>query len=52
MTPAEYVAKQTSASGVAGVSPLDPVTSAGESAAKSTAHWYGDHGQRTRRNAS
>ena len=35
MTPAEYVAKQTSASTVAGES-LDPVTSAGESAAKST----------------
>ena len=35
MTPAEYVAKQTSASSVAGES-LDPVTSAGESAAKST----------------
>jgi hypothetical protein len=35
MTPAEYVAKQTSASGVAGEA-LDPVTSAGESAAKST----------------
>ena len=35
MTPAEYVAKQTSASNVAGES-LDPVTSAGESAAKST----------------
>jgi hypothetical protein len=34
MTPAEYVAKQTSASNVAGES-LDPVTSAGESAAKS-----------------
>ena len=33
MTPAEYVAKQTSASNVAGES-LDPVTSAGESAAK------------------
>ena len=33
MTPAEYVAKQTSASGVAGEA-LDPVTSAGESAAK------------------
>jgi hypothetical protein len=35
MTPAEYVAKQTSASTVAGES-LDPVTSAGESAMKST----------------
>ena len=35
MTPAEYVAKQTSASNVASES-LDPVTSAGESAAKST----------------
>jgi hypothetical protein len=35
MTPAEYVAKQTSASNVAGES-LDPVTSAGESATKST----------------
>jgi hypothetical protein len=35
MTPAEYVAKQTSASGVTGEA-LDPVTSAGESAAKST----------------
>jgi hypothetical protein len=35
MTPAEYVAKQTSASDVASQS-LDPVTSAGESAAKST----------------
>jgi hypothetical protein len=35
MTPAEYVAKQTSASGVAGEA-LDPVTSAGESATKST----------------
>jgi len=34
MTPAEYVAKQTSASGVAGEA-LDPVTSAGESATKS-----------------
>ena len=33
MTPAEYVAKQTSASNVASES-LDPVTSAGESAAK------------------
>jgi hypothetical protein len=33
MTPAEYVAKQTSASNVAGES-LDPVTSAGESATK------------------
>jgi hypothetical protein len=33
MTPAQYVAKQTSASDVAGQS-LDPVTSAGESAAK------------------
>ena len=33
MTPAQYVAKQTSASGVAGEA-LDPVTSAGESAAK------------------
>jgi len=33
MTPAEYVAKQTSASGVTGEA-LDPVTSAGESAAK------------------
>ena len=35
MTPAQYVAKQTSASGVAGEA-LDPVTSAGESAAKTT----------------
>ena len=35
MTPAEYVAKQTSASNVASES-LDPVTSAGESAMKST----------------
>ena len=35
MTPAEYVAKQTSASGVAGEA-LDPVTSAGESATKDT----------------
>ena len=35
MTPAEYVAKQTSASDITGQS-LDPVTSAGESAAKST----------------
>ena len=35
MTPAEYVAKQTSASNVASES-LDPVTSAGESATKST----------------
>jgi hypothetical protein len=35
MTPAQYVAKQTSASNVASES-LDPVTSAGESAAKST----------------
>jgi hypothetical protein len=35
MTPAQYVAKQTSASDVASQS-LDPVTSAGESAAKST----------------
>jgi hypothetical protein len=34
MTPAEYVAKQTSASDITGQS-LDPVTSAGESAAKS-----------------
>ena len=34
MTPAEYVAKQTSASDVASQS-LDPVTSAGESATKS-----------------
>ena len=34
MTPAEYVAKQTSASNVASES-LDPVTSAGESATKS-----------------
>jgi hypothetical protein len=34
MTPAEYVAKQTSASGVAGEA-LDPVTSAGESVTKS-----------------
>ena len=34
MTPAQYVAKQTSASGVAGEA-LDPVTSAGESATKS-----------------
>jgi len=33
MTPAEYVAKQTSASDITGQS-LDPVTSAGESAAK------------------
>jgi hypothetical protein len=36
MTPAEYVAKQTSASGVAGEA-LDPVTSTSESATKSTA---------------
>jgi hypothetical protein len=35
MTPAEFVAKQTSASGVTEEA-LDPVTSAGESAAKST----------------
>jgi hypothetical protein len=35
MTPAEYVAKQTSATDITGQS-LDPVTSAGESAAKST----------------
>ena len=35
MTPAQYVANQTSASNVASES-LDPVTSAGESAAKST----------------
>ena len=35
MTPAEYVAKQTSASDITGQS-LDPVTSAGESAMKST----------------
>ena len=35
MTPAQYVAKQTSASDITGQS-LDPVTSAGESAAKST----------------
>ena len=35
MTPAQYVAKQTSASGVAGEA-LDPVTSAGESATKDT----------------
>jgi hypothetical protein len=34
MTPAEYVAKQTSASDITGQS-LDPVTSAGESATKS-----------------
>jgi hypothetical protein len=34
MTPAEYVAKQTSATDITGQS-LDPVTSAGESAAKS-----------------
>ena len=34
MTPAEYVAKQTSASDIAGEA-LDPVTSAGESATKS-----------------
>ena len=34
MTPAQYVAKQTSASDVAGEA-LDPVTSAGESATKS-----------------
>jgi hypothetical protein len=33
MTPAEYVAKQTSATDITGQS-LDPVTSAGESAAK------------------
>jgi hypothetical protein len=35
MTPAEYVAKQTSATDITGQS-LDPVTSAGESATKST----------------
>lgn len=35
MTPAEYVAKQTSASNVTSEA-MDPVTSAGESAAKST----------------
>jgi len=35
MTPAQYVAKQTSASDITGQS-LDPVTSAGESAMKST----------------
>ena len=35
MTPAQYVAKQTSASGVAGEA-LDPVTSTSESATKST----------------
>jgi hypothetical protein len=35
MTPAEYVAKQTSASGVAGEA-LDPVTSTSESATKDT----------------
>jgi hypothetical protein len=35
MTPAEYVAKQTSASSVTGEA-MDPVTSAGESAMKST----------------
>ena len=35
MTPAEYVAKQTSATDITGQS-LDPVTSAGESAMKST----------------
>ncbi len=35
MTPAQYVAKQTSASDITGQS-LDPVTSAGESATKST----------------
>jgi hypothetical protein len=46
MTPAEYVAKQTSASGVAGEA-LDPVTSAGESAAKtaSTSAGTTDNGQ-------
>ena len=35
MTPAEYVAKQTSASNLTGEA-MDPVTSAGESAMKST----------------
>ena len=35
MTPSEYVAKQTSASSLAGEA-MDPVTSAGESATKST----------------
>ena len=35
MTPSEYVAKQTSASSVTGEA-MDPVTSAGESATKST----------------
>lgn len=35
MTPAQYVAKQTSATDITGQS-LDPVTSAGESATKST----------------
>lgn len=35
MTPAQYVAKQTSATDITGQS-LDPVTSAGESAMKST----------------
>lgn len=35
MTPAQYVAKQTSASDITGQA-LDPVTSAGESATKST----------------
>ena len=35
MTPAEYVAKQTSASSLTGEA-MDPVTSAGESATKST----------------
>ena len=35
MTPAQYVAKQTSASDITGQA-LDPVTSAGESASKST----------------
>ena len=46
MTPAQYVAKQTSASGVAGEA-LDPVTSAGESAAKtaSTSAGTTDNGQ-------
>jgi len=46
MTPAQYVAKQTSASNVAGEA-LDPVTSAGESAAKtaSTSAGTTDNGQ-------
>jgi len=46
MTPAQYVAKQTSASGVAGEA-LDPVTSAGESATKSAMTGTGttDNGQ-------